>query len=485
MDNTSPIAIMSSVGNMKVYFGDDNILMLQNINVADTERAQTEYSTNSILHTVLGNGLLDSSTIEQLYNQVNITSTQTTITSNQIKLTSTDNASVNIVSPVGFYYPALNFYNGGTNLLGSISGYGGALYIGGAGGTPLIVSGTGVIINNETANTLTYLDSGKYLKSVTLGAGLSLSSGTLSATATTPSLSSVLAVGNTSGANDIVMNTTRVIKSANGGGELGLDGGSYGITGSVYLTNDNNGFGKSFLSFDDTLYGYKNYVSLTACDTSTNSLTGSINVGIYSSNVSAYKALLTLTSTISQIMFKTANISLIDAQINLNATTSIVSGILRMNANTASTLAYHDTSKNIKSATLGSGLSLSTGTLNLSTAIKTGTFGITVDGAGSVPVLGVKNYIVVPYNCIITGWEIIANTTGNVVVDVWKHTSIPTVGNSITGIDKPRLVAQQINSNNTLTTWSTTVNAGDIIAFNIDSISTIHSFSVFIKNIKI
>lgn len=222
-----------------------------------------------------------------------------------------------------------------------------------------------IYIPNETANTLAYFNGSKYLKSVTLGSGLTLSSGTLSATATTPSLSSVLAVGNTSGANDIVMSTTRVIKSANGGGELGLDGGSYGTTGSVYLTNDNNGFGKSYLSFDDTLYGYKNFVSLTACDTSTNSLTGSINIGIYSSNVSAYKALLTLTSTISQIMFKTANISLIDAQINLNATTSIVSGILRMTANTASTLVYHDASKNLKSVTLGSGLSLVSGTLSI------------------------------------------------------------------------------------------------------------------------
>lgn len=236
---------------------------------------------------------------------------------------------------------------------------------------PLHIFNNDIQLSSATVNTLTYFDGSKYLKSVTLGTGLSLVSGTLSATATTPSLSSVLAVGNTSGANDIVMSTTRVIKSANGGGELGLNGGSYGIAGSVYLTNDNNGFTKSFLSFDDTLYGYKNYISLTACDTSTNSLTGNINIGIYSNNVSAYKTLLTLNSTIATLMFKTANISLIDAQINLNATTSIVSGILRMNANTANTLVYHDASKNLKSVTLGAGLSLASGTLSATSTTPT------------------------------------------------------------------------------------------------------------------
>lgn len=292
--------------------------------------------------------------------------------------------SVNSVTGVMTYNNQLNIatkllvdtiepYSSGRVFVGSTA-YGAQLK-----GTIDVTSLTGI------SDTLVYATTSGILSKITLGAGLSLSSGTLSATATTPSLSSVLAVGNTSGANDIVMSTTRVIKSANGGGELGLDGGSYGTTGSVYLTNDNNGFGKSYLSFDDTLYGYKNFVSLTACDTSTNSLTGSINIGIYSSNVSAYKALLTLTSTISQIMFKTANISLIDAQINLNATTSIVSGILRMTANTASTLVYHDASKNLKSVTLGSGLSLVSGTLSATAPSLTGTAPI-VYSAGNISI---------------------------------------------------------------------------------------------------
>lgn len=125
---------------------------------------------------------------------ITLNSPITTITSNQISLTSTDNASVNIISPAGFYYPALNFFNNGTNLIGSITGYGGALFIGGVGGTPLIVTGGGNIINLETANTLTYLDSNKYLKSATIGTGLTFSGGTLSISSTYQSTRSVTSV---------------------------------------------------------------------------------------------------------------------------------------------------------------------------------------------------------------------------------------------------------------------------------------------------
>ena len=62
----------------------------------------------------------------------------TTITSDQIKLTSnSNNASVSIVSPSGFYYPTLSFFNNGVTATGSITGYAGRLYI-----SPLSLSGT-------------------------------------------------------------------------------------------------------------------------------------------------------------------------------------------------------------------------------------------------------------------------------------------------------------------------------------------------------
>ncbi len=62
----------------------------------------------------------------------------TIITSDQIKLTSnSNNASVSIVSPTGFYYPTLSFINNGGTNVGTITGYAGRLYV-----SPLTVSGT-------------------------------------------------------------------------------------------------------------------------------------------------------------------------------------------------------------------------------------------------------------------------------------------------------------------------------------------------------
>lgn len=114
-----------------------------------------------------------------------------------------------------------------------------------------------------------------------------------------------------------------------------------------------------------------------------------------------------------------------------------------------------------------------------------GTFGITIDGAGNVITTGFKQYLIVPYNCVITGWYIIANTVGSCVIDVWKDITIPTSGDSITGTEKPTLTGQQTNSDSSLSTWTTTVNANDIIGFNVDSISGLSKITLVIKVRKI
>jgi len=116
----------------------------------------------------------------------------------------------------------------------------------------------------------------------------------------------------------------------------------------------------------------------------------------------------------------------------------------------------------------------------------TGTFGITVDGSGSVLTNGVKGFVVMPYNATIIGWDIIGNTTGDCMVDVWKSTgpSIPTIVNTITGTEKPRLNSQQINSDNTLTSWSTSLFTNDVVAFNVVSATTVSRINLIIKVIK-
>ena len=121
-----------------------------------------------------------------------------------------------------------------------------------------------------------------------------------------------------------------------------------------------------------------------------------------------------------------------------------------------------------------------TGPIGATTSI----FGISIDGAGTVITPGVKGYLTIPYNGTITGWDIFSDQSGSCVIDLWKDTYAnfpPTVADTITGSEKPTLSSQQRNQDNNLTTWNTSVSVGDIIAFNVDSATTVTRVNVHIK----
>ena len=112
-----------------------------------------------------------------------------------------------------------------------------------------------------------------------------------------------------------------------------------------------------------------------------------------------------------------------------------------------------------------------------------GSFGITIDGGGSAITTGVKGYITVPYNGTITGWDIFGDTTGSIVVDVWKDTFAtfpPTVADTIAGTEKPTLSSAVKNQDTNLTSWTTSVTAGDIVGFNVDSATTVTRVNLII-----
>lgn len=102
-----------------------------------------------------------------------------------------------------------------------------------------------------------------------------------------------------------------------------------------------------------------------------------------------------------------------------------------------------------------------------------GGFGFQIDGGSSPITTGFKKYQVIPYSGTITEWTIIANDSGSVVIDIWKvpvASFPPTNSNSITESSPPTLSSQQIVRNTSITGWTTSVTAGDVIGFNIDSI---------------
>lgn len=118
-----------------------------------------------------------------------------------------------------------------------------------------------------------------------------------------------------------------------------------------------------------------------------------------------------------------------------------------------------------------------------------GNFGITIDGGGSAITTGVKGSVVVPYDCYIDSWTIVSDVSGSIVVDVWKGTSpytIPTsAAQSIAGSEKPTLSTQQINTDLNLTTWTTPLQVGDVLVFNVDSAATLTRATIQINVIKL
>ncbi len=114
--------------------------------------------------------------------------------------------------------------------------------------------------------------------------------------------------------------------------------------------------------------------------------------------------------------------------------------------------------------------------------------GITIDGAGSTITTGLKGFVTVPFGGTISEWVLIADQTGSIVVDVWKVTyaGYPgSVSNSITGTDIPTISSAQKNRNQNITAWTTTtVNADDILEFNVNSATTITRCNLVLKILK-
>jgi hypothetical protein len=106
--------------------------------------------------------------------------------------------------------------------------------------------------------------------------------------------------------------------------------------------------------------------------------------------------------------------------------------------------------------------------------------GILIDGGGSVITTGVKGFIEVPFAGTITAATLLSTdaavTSGSIVIDVWKDTYAnypPTVADTITASAKPTLASATKSRDTTLTGWTKTIAAGDILGFKVDSVTTL------------
>lgn len=99
--------------------------------------------------------------------------------------------------------------------------------------------------------------------------------------------------------------------------------------------------------------------------------------------------------------------------------------------------------------------------------------GLVIDGAGSVPTTGAKGFLQIPYACTLTGWTLLADVSSSAQITISKgaYSAYPAVS-SIVASAPPALASAQKNTSATLTGWTTAIAAGDVLSFNLDSVST-------------
>lgn len=116
-------------------------------------------------------------------------------------------------------------------------------------------------------------------------------------------------------------------------------------------------------------------------------------------------------------------------------------------------------------------------------------YNLVADGAGAILTPGLKAYLPVHFDCTIVGVKIFGDQAGSVVVDIYKCAQTdfdagathPVVADSITAAAKPTISGGTRMSDTLLVGWDTILEAGDVLAINIDSVATFRQITVTIE----
>lgn len=107
-----------------------------------------------------------------------------------------------------------------------------------------------------------------------------------------------------------------------------------------------------------------------------------------------------------------------------------------------------------------------------------------IDGGGSAITVGEKGHIRIPFACEIQRVTLLADQAGRIKIDIWKDTYAnfpPTDADTITGANEPEISSGVKDEDAVLTDWTKTINAGDILAFNVDICTTIKRVTISLK----
>jgi hypothetical protein len=112
------------------------------------------------------------------------------------------------------------------------------------------------------------------------------------------------------------------------------------------------------------------------------------------------------------------------------------------------------------------------------------TINFLIDGGGSAITTGIKGDVQLDFACTIDSATLLADQSGSIVVDIWKDTyaNFPaTDADSITASAVPTISTATKSTDASLTGWTTSISAGDILRFNVDSVTSIERVTVALK----
>jgi hypothetical protein len=119
------------------------------------------------------------------------------------------------------------------------------------------------------------------------------------------------------------------------------------------------------------------------------------------------------------------------------------------------------------------------------TGVKKKTIAFVIDGAGSAITTGAKKAAVrFPWAGTITKNTLLADQSGDIVIDIWKDTYAnypPDNSDSITAAAPPTISGGTKSEDSTLTGWTTSISAGDTFKVNVDSCSSITYATLIIE----
>lgn len=110
------------------------------------------------------------------------------------------------------------------------------------------------------------------------------------------------------------------------------------------------------------------------------------------------------------------------------------------------------------------------------------TITLRLSSGSTLAVAAGKINLPLPIAGTITAWRLVADQSTTTTVDVWKAAgSLPSNANTITASAKPALSGASVASSSTLTGWTTSVAAGDVIELEVEANSAATALTLVLE----